>query len=61
MLQENKNTSFSAVGHLCDRGGKTTVTLYENVFAKVKVSYRQLPVCFDVRRVDVSNDPLIVP
>jgi len=37
MLQETKNTSFSAVGHLCDRGGKTTVTLYENVFAKVKV------------------------
>ncbi len=36
MLQESKNTSFSAVGHLCDRGGKTTVTLYENVFANVE-------------------------
>lgn len=61
MLQEGKNTSFGAVGHLCDRGGKTTVTLYENVFAKVKVPYSQLPACFDVRRIDVSTDPLIVP
>jgi hypothetical protein len=60
MLQESKNTSFSAVGHLCDRGGKTTVTLYENVFAKVKVPYTQLPVCFNMRRIDVSTDPLIL-
>ena len=55
MLQVSKNTSFSAVGHLCDRGGKTTVTLYENVFAKVKVPYSQLPACFDVRRIDVPT------
>jgi hypothetical protein len=61
MLQESKNTSFSAVGHLCDRDGKTTVTLYENVFAKVKVPYSQLPACFDVRRIDLSTDPLIMP
>jgi hypothetical protein len=61
MLQESKNTSFSAVGHLCDRGGKTTVTLYENVFAKVRVPYAQLAACFDVRRIEVSTDPLIVP
>ena len=61
MLQESKNTSFSAVGHLCDRGGKTTVTLYENVFAKVKVPYAQMPACIDVRRIDVSTDPLIAP
>jgi len=54
MLQETKNMSFSAVGHLCDRGGKTTVTIYENVFAKVKVPYRQLPTCFDVRSIDVK-------
>ncbi len=61
MLQESKNTSFSAVGHLCDRGGKTTVTLYENVFAKVKIPYSQLPVCFDVPRIEVSRNPLVVP
>jgi hypothetical protein len=61
MLQESKNTSFSAVGHLCDRGGKTTVTLYENVFAKVKIPYSQLPACFDVPRIEVSTSPLVVP
>ena len=61
MLQEGKNTSFSAVGHLSDRGGKTAITLYENVFAKVKVPYNQLPACFDVRRIDVSTASLIVP
>ena len=61
MLQENKNTSFSAIGHLCDRGGTTTVTLYENVFAKVKVPYAQLPACFEVRRIYLPTDPLIAP
>jgi hypothetical protein len=54
MLQENKNTSFGAVGHLADRAGSTTVTLYENVFAKVRVPYDQLPACFEVRRIDVA-------
>lgn len=58
MLQESKNTSFSAVGHLSDLGGRTTVALYENVFAKVKIPYSQLPACFDVRRIEVSSDPL---
>ncbi|RZU40805.1 hypothetical protein BDD14_2289 [Edaphobacter modestus] len=65
--QERSNASreqeyvVSAVGHLCERGGKTTVTLYENVFAKVKVPYGQLPTCFDARRIAVSTAPLIVP
>jgi hypothetical protein len=58
LLQERKNTSFSAVGHLCDRGGSTTVTLFENVFSKVKAPYDQLPPCFEVRRVEVSTEPL---
>jgi len=61
LLQESKNTSFSAIGHLCDRGGTTTVTLYENVFAKVKVLYEQLPSCFDVLRMDVSIAHLNLP
>jgi len=38
-LQAAENTSFSAVGRLCDRGGKTTVTLFENIFALVKVPF----------------------
>ncbi len=58
LLQENKNTSFSAVGRLCDRGGKTTVTLFENKFSRVKVPYEQLPPCFEVRRVEISTEPL---
>jgi hypothetical protein len=57
-LQERKNTSFSAVGRLCDRGGKTTVTLFENVFSKVKMPFDQLPPCFEVRCVEVSTEPL---
>lgn len=61
MLQEQKNTSFSAVGHLCDRGGITTVTLFENVFAKVKIPYDQLPPCFDVPRIELSAEPLTLP
>lgn len=61
MLQASKNTSFSAVGHLSDRAGKTTITLYENVFARVKVPYDRLPACFNIRRIDISTDPLIMP
>lgn len=54
-LQENKNTSFSAVGRLYDRGGKITVTLFENVFAKVKMPYEQLPPCFQAKRIEISD------
>jgi len=61
MLQENKNSSFSAIGHLADRSEKTTVALYENVFAKVKIRYDELPACFEVRRIEVSIDALIIP
>jgi hypothetical protein len=60
-FDESQNMWFSAVGHLCDSGGKTTVTLYENVFAKVKIPYSQLPACFDVRRIEVSRSPLVEP
>jgi hypothetical protein len=58
LLQERKNTSFSAVGHLCDRGRKTTVTLFENVYSKLTVPYEQLPLCFEVRRVEILTEPL---
>lgn len=57
-MQESKNTSFSAVGHLCDRGGKTTVTLWENAYAKVKIPFDQLPPFFTVRTVEINNAPL---
>ena len=57
-LQENKNTSFSAVGRLGDNLGKPMVTLFENAFAKVKVPFDQLPPCFGVKRVQVSRETL---
>ena len=57
LLQENKNTSFSAVGRLCDRDSEITLTLFENVFAKVKIPYDDLPHCIEVRRIDVSPSP----
>ena len=58
MLQEEKNTSFSAVGHLCDRGRLVTVTLFENLYAKVPIPYEHLPVCFNVHRARLSTEPL---
>ena len=57
-MQESKNTSFSAVGHLCDRGGKTTVTLWENAHAKVKLPFTDLPACFKIKRVEIDKTPL---
>ena len=54
MLQEGKNTSFSAIGHLTDRDSKTEIVLYENVFSKVKLPFSQLPSCFSVRRINLS-------
>ncbi len=59
LLQDDKNTSFSAVGHLCDRSGETTVTLFENVFANNGIPYDQMPPCFDVRRVRVLPGPIL--
>ena len=55
LLQENKNTSFSAIGRICDRGGATEVTLFENIFASIKIPYEQLHPYFDVRRVEVVS------
>jgi hypothetical protein len=56
LLQDNKNTSFSAIAHLSDRINKdgeniNSIKLFENVFAKVKVPYEQLPDCFDLKRI----------
>jgi len=53
-LGEAKNTSFSAVGRLYPVRGKLRVTLFENVYAKLKFPFDALPSCFDVRRVNIS-------
>jgi hypothetical protein len=57
-LQEGKNTSFSAVGHLRDRGGTTTIKLWENPYAKIPLPFDRLPSYFAVQRVAIDNSPL---
>ncbi|HDL01812.1 MAG TPA: hypothetical protein ENH23_06225 [candidate division Zixibacteria bacterium] len=54
-LSEVKNTSFSAVGRLspCDRQMK--VTLFDNVFSKVKIQYEKLPSCFDIININIET------
>jgi hypothetical protein len=54
-LSEIKNTSFSAVGRLSPSCGKMKVTLFENVFSKIKIQYQKLPVCFDVINVQIES------
>ena len=53
-MDEAKNTSFSAVGRLAPIAGTMTVTLFENVFSRVKIPYENLPPCFDVKRVSID-------
>ncbi len=57
-VSESWNTSFSAVGRLAPilKSGKMTVTLFENVFAKVRLPYEQLPACFEVKHVELAQD-----
>jgi hypothetical protein len=52
-MRETWNTEFGAIGRL-NRGSKRMiVTLFENVFAQVKIPYEKLPTCFDVIRVKI--------
>jgi hypothetical protein len=54
-LRSEKNTSFSAVGHLRRTKAGADVTIYENVYAKWPLPYASLPNCFEVVRVEVEN------
>ena len=54
-LGKSKNTSFSAVGRLYPVSGKLKVTLFENVYAKVKIPFDVLPSCFEVKRVEITH------
>jgi hypothetical protein len=48
-FQAAKNTSFSAVGRLKEgRGGDVSVTLFENIHARVPIDYDSLAPCFEV-------------
>jgi hypothetical protein len=54
-LGEAKNTSFSALGRLYPIHGRLEITLFENVFAKVKLPYDALPTCFEVKRIEITH------
>jgi hypothetical protein len=55
-LREDKNISFSAVGHLCDLKSKATVHLYENTYAKVPLPYEAIPFFITYYRVAVESE-----
>ncbi len=54
-FQPAKNTSFSALARLRESGREraVTVTIFENVHAKVPLPYDSLPSCFEVVRVEM--------
>ncbi len=54
-LTETKNTSFSAVGRLSPYFGRMKVTLFENVFSRLKLQCDRLPACFDVINVQIET------
>ena len=63
LLQESKNTSFSAVGRLAERFESAQIktielTLFENAYSKIALPWELLPSCFVVRRVNILNTPL---
>lgn len=53
-FQKNKNTSFSAVGHLYKTKSGPEVHLYENIFAKTPLNFSLLPGCFEVTRIALA-------
>jgi len=54
-LREERNTEFSAIGKLYPRNGILVVTLFENVYAKVKIPFEKMPPCLEVQRVTVTS------
>jgi hypothetical protein len=56
-MREAWNTEFGAIGRLNRGSERMIVTLFENVFAQVKIPYEKLPTCFDVIRVKISPQP----
>ena len=53
-LEEEKNTSFSAVGLLHKRKDKAGVHVYENVFAKNPLDFSKIPNCIEVTRIKIE-------
>jgi hypothetical protein len=55
MLRQSHNSSYSAVGHLCDVKGEPQIQLYENVFAQIPIDFGRLPSCFSFQRVAIER------
>ncbi|MDQ7838950.1 MAG: hypothetical protein RDU59_10735 [Thermodesulfobacteriota bacterium] len=53
-LEENKNTSFSAVGLLYKKEDCAGVHIYENVFAKNPLEFSKVPNCIEVTRIEIE-------
>ncbi len=53
-LEENKNTSFSAVGLLYKTKDRAGVHVYENVFAKNPLDFSKIPNCIEVTRIAIE-------
>jgi hypothetical protein len=51
-FQQSKNTSFSALGRIKEHRDSISITLFENIHAKIAIDYGALPACFDVVRVE---------
>lgn len=54
-MREAWNTEFGAIGRLTRGSERMIVTLFENVFAQIKIPYEKLPTCFDVIRLKISD------
>lgn len=56
MLRPGFNTSFAAVGHLVSTSGGIFVHIYENSYARLPLTYEELPACIQYNRVTIEND-----
>jgi hypothetical protein len=54
-FREKMNTSFSAVGHLCQTDSGANVHLYENAHARLRLPYSTFPKCIAFNRVQVES------
>lgn len=55
LLQKDVNTSFSAVGHLRRSSTGAEVRIFENIYARHPLPFREVPPCIEVMRVEIEN------
>ncbi len=53
-FNDEKSIYFSAVGFLYQKKEGTGLKLYENIYAKNKLNFSQLPVCIEAIRIDIE-------